>query len=478
MISSYGLIYLVGQALPAVISFLALIVYTHLLSPAEYGIYVIGTSIAGIISALSFSWIPRAVSRYQAGSPELDMRGDAIIGYGGTVAVVSCLLPAVMLVARPNIDFGVLAGSLFLSFSTNAFVISQEFQRARLDARRYMIAAQIRSILSLALGYAVIVFGGGGLSLLAATGMSFVIANFFCFQRNVSRPLRLFPAHYLMQFVRYGMPFSLGAASIALHNTLDRLGVAYLLGPSAAGNYGLAAETTRQLMLVLASSFASAMFPIAFRTFGEAGAAATRKSLSEGLEFLLALIVPVAVWLAISAEAVAGTLLGSEYQAQFAALLPLLAMARMCGAVNQYYLQISFQLAEKPLLQVAHDTLIFILNAALFFWLTHEFGLIGTATSVLVAETLGIPIGIWLSRRTFKMPFNGWGTARVLAATAIMAMVTYAAKAALGGHGALALLGMTCGGGVAYLGSAIFFNVAGVRSLIAPFLRPRSVAAE
>jgi O-antigen/teichoic acid export membrane protein len=476
MISSYALIYLLGQALPAVIGFLALILYTHLLSPAEYGVYVVGTSIAGIISAVFFSWIRLAVSRYQAGSPERDFRSEATIGYGGTVAVIVCLLPAAMLIARPNVNFGILAASLFLSFSTNAFVIGQEFQRARLNPRRFMTTALIRSILGLALGYAVISFGGGGLGLLVAIGASFVIAKFFSFQRAAGKPLRLFHTHYLMQFVRYGVPFSLGATTFALHSTLDRLGVAYLLGPSAAGYYGLAAEMTRQLMLLLASSVASAMFPIAFRTFGETGAAATRERLSEGLELLLALIAPVAIWLVISADAVAGTLLGSQYQAPVAALLPLLALGRMCGAINQYYLQVSFQLAEKPLVQVAHDALIFVLNVALLFWLTREFGLLGTATSVLIAEALGILIGILLSRRTFKLPLNGGGTSRVLAATAIMAMVTFATKTTLGGHGSLTLLAMICGSGVAYLGSAVLFDVAGVRSVIAPFLWPRRVA--
>ncbi len=476
MISSYALIYLLGQALPAVIGFLALILYTHLLSPAEYGVYVIGASIAGIISAVFFSWIRLAVSRYQAGSPELDFRGEATIGFGGTIAVIACLLPAAMLIARPNINFGILAGSLFLSFATNAFVIGQEFQRARLNPYCFMITALIRSILGLALGYAVITFGGGGLGLLVAIGVSFVIAKFFSFQRDADKPLRLFPTHYLLQFIRYGVPFSLGAATFALHSALDRLGVAYLLGSSAAGYYGLAADMTRQLIVILASSVASAMFPIAFRTFGESGAAATRKRLGEGLELLLALIAPVAVWLAISADVVSGTLLGFEYQAHVAVLLPLLAVGRLCGAVNQYYLQVSFQLAEKPLVQVAHDALIFVLNVALLFWLTLEFGLLGTAASVLIAEALGILIGIWLSRRTFKLPFNGSGASRVAAATAVMAIVTFAAKTALGGHGPFALVGMICAASVAYLSSAVLFDVVGVRSLINPFLWPRRVA--
>ena len=70
---------------------------------------------------------------------------------------------------------------------------------------------------------------------------------------------------------------------------------------------------------------------------------------------MLALIAPVTVWLAISADVVAGTLLGSEFQTSVGALLPVLALGRMCGAINQYYLHVSFQLAEKPLLQVVHD---------------------------------------------------------------------------------------------------------------------------
>jgi hypothetical protein len=150
----------------------------------------------------------------------------------------------------------------------------------------------------------------------------------------------------------------------------------------------------------------------------------------------------------------------------------------MCGAVNQFYLQVSFQLAEMPLLQVAHDILILGLNLALLFALTLAFGLPGTAAAVLIAEALGILIGIGLSRRAFKLPFNGWGMARVFAATSVMALVTYATKAASTGHGLLTLLSVLGGGGVAYAGAALLFDVAGLRTSVASFLWPRSVAAE
>jgi O-antigen/teichoic acid export membrane protein len=474
MINPYVLIYLGANLVPSIIGFLALILYTHLLSPAEYGIYVIGVGIAGIVSGMFFAWVRLSVARYQARSPDLDLRAEAVIAYGVTVVVLACLTPAALIIARPNIGFGVVAGSVFMSLAFTSFEISQEFKRAQLNPLRFTIIAVVRSILGLALGYAAIEFGGGGVGLLVAIGASFLIANVLSIQSNPAKPLRLFSVDNLAQFVRYGLPFSLGALALALHGTLDRLGVAYLLGQNGAGYYGLAADITRQLIGILATSVASAMFPIAFRSLAEAGVAATRERLAEGAELLLALTAPVAIWLAICANVIAGALLGAEFQTSVATLLPLLAIGRLCGAVNQYYLQVSFQLAEKPLLQVAHDSLILVLNIALLFPLTLAFGLPGTAAAVLVAEALGILIGIWLTRSAFKLPFNGWGMARVFASTAIMAAVTYAAKTVWSGHGLPALVSVAASGGLAYAGSALLLDVAGIRSSIAPVLRPRT----
>ena len=478
MISVYALIYIAAFAVPAVIGLAAMILYTHLLAPAEYGVYVVGTGIAGIISAVFLTWVRQAVLRYQAGSPELDLRPEAAIAYGVSAILVACLTPLAIFVIRPHVGIGLVAASIFFSLAFSAFEISQEFRRARLDPLRLTIVSVVRSVLSLAFGYGAIAFGGGGVALLLAVGASFVLANTGTFRRGARKPLRQFSPDHLRQFVRYGVPFSLGAVAITLHYTLDRLGVAYLLGASAAGYYGLASDMTRGIVSILASSVASAMFPIAFRSYAEAGDAATRERLREGVELLFALMTPVAVWIAVSAELISGTLLGAEFQASVAAILPVLAIGRMFGSVNQYYLQISFQLAEKPFLQVAHESSILVLNLALLFPLTIAFGLFGTAASVLIAEAIGIAIGIWLSRKAFWLPFNRWGMLRVCAATAIMAAATYAAKSLAGGHGLPALAAAVAGGGVAYVALAVMLDVAGVRSVIASHLQPSLAPAE
>jgi len=478
MINAYALIYLAAYAVPALVGVVAMVVYTHLLAPEQYGIFVIGASIAGVLSAVFLTWVRQAVLRYQASSPELDLRPEATIAFAASVVVIACVTPLAILIIRPNLSYGLIAASVLFSLTLSGFEVSQEFRRARLDPRRLTLIAVIRSLLSLIFGYCVIAFGGGGVALLVAVSMSFVLSNAWTFRGGGDKRLSEFSPHYLRQFVRYGVPFSLGATAITLHYTLDRLGVAYLLGNSAAGYYGLASDMTRQLVAMLASSVASAMFPIAFRSYAESGTAATRDRLCEGVELLFALLLPVTVWIAASADVVSATLLGRDFQASVAAILPLLVIGRMFGAINQYYLQISFQLAEKPFLQVAHETLILVLNLALLYPLTLAFGLPGTAAAVLAAEGIGIMIGVWLSRRAFPLPLNARALIRVVASTAVMVAAVYAAKAFAGDRGVPALICVVVAGGLGYAGTAVLLDVAGVRSMVAALLRPRLAPAE
>jgi O-antigen/teichoic acid export membrane protein len=469
MISSYALIYLVAYVVPAAVSFFALVLYTHLLSPAEYGIYVIGAGIATIISAVAFTWVRHSVWRYQAASPHLDLRPEAAVAFSGTVLFIALLAPIALYVMRPGIGLGILAASALSALSLTAFDLSQEFKRAKLDPVRFTTIAVARSLVALGLGFAAIEWGGGGLGLLVAVSVSYLAGFVMNLWRDMPRR-DSFSSSQLRQFARYGLPFTVGAVALAVHSSLDKLSVAYLLDQSAAGQYGLGANIARQLIDILAASVAAAMFPIVFRSFAQAGDAPTRERLKEGFELQFALIVPVAVWLAMSANVVTATLLGVEFQAGVAAILPLLAIGRILGATNQFYIQISFQLAEKPFLQVAHDGLTLTLNIALIFPLTRVFGLPGAAASVLIAEGVGILVGIWLSRRAFRLPFNGWGVARVLAATAVMAVVTYATQMAASGHGAWTLVAVASAGGLAYLAAVVALDVAGVRTSVAAAL--------
>ncbi len=469
MLNRHFSIYLAAYILPAAVGFFAITAYTRLLSPAEYGVYVVGLSIAGILGAIFFAWIRLSVSRYQAMSAEVDFRGTAMVGFVLTVAVLCASAPLVFLV-RSDVSAELLFASIFVAITANAVDVGQEFERAKLRPYRFAAIAIVRSLSSVGFGLLGIWLGWGGLGLLAAFGLgslSGIVLNLAGDRTRIAR----WQKSQLVLLARYGLPLTLGGLSVALYSTSDRLIVAYMLGKDAAGIFGVAADLPRQFLVMLASSVAAATVPLVFRTLSEQGDVATKVRLDESLELLLAVVAPVAVWLSLAADQVAGTLVGIDFRAGVSSLLPVLVLARLFGVANQFHVQISFQLAERPFLLAGQSAFTLALSIVLMFALIAGFGLYGAALATLATEAIGLVAALVLMRYAYRLPFDVNRLAGVAAAAAAMAAAILLVRAQVGGTGLVSLIAVSLAGGVAYGGAAFLFNIANVRTLALRFVR-------
>jgi O-antigen/teichoic acid export membrane protein len=469
MLNRHFSIYLAAYILPAAVGFFAITAYTRLLTPAEYGVYVVGLSIAGILGAVFFAWIRLSVSRYQAMSAQADFRGSAMVAFALTVAALCVSAPLVILF-HGGVGVDLLLASMFVATTANAVDIGQEFERAKLRPYRFAAIAIVRSVSSLAFGLLAIELGFGGLGLLAAFGLGSLVGIVL----NVAgdrTPIARWQQSQLAQLARYGLPLTIGGLAGALYSTSDRLIVAYLLGKDAAGVFGVAADLPRQFLVMLASSVAAATVPIVFRTLTEKGDAATRERLNESIELLLAVVLPVMAWLALAAEQVAGTLVGAEFRAGVSSLLPMLAVARVFGIANQFYFQISFQLSERPFLLAAQSFFTLLVSVVLMFPLVATYGLFGAALATFMTEGIGLLVAIVLMRRAYRLPFDINRLAGVAASTAAMAAAILVVRSAVHGTGLVALIAVSLAGGIAYASAAWLLNVAEVRTLSMKLLR-------
>jgi O-antigen/teichoic acid export membrane protein len=469
MLNRHFSIYLAAYLLPAVVGFFGITAYTRLLSPAEYGVYVVGLSVAGILGAVFFAWIRLSVSRYQAMSTEVDFRGTAMVGFTLTVVALCASAPLVLLVHR-GVSIDLLLASMFVAIAANAVDIGQEFERAKLRPYRFAAIAIVRSISSVTFGLIAIELGLGGLGLLAAFGLGSLIGIILNLAGESAR-VAPWQQSQLVQFARFGLPLTIGGLAGALYAASDRLIVAYLLGKEAAGLFGVAADLPRQFLVMLASSVAAATVPIVFRSLTDKNDAATRERLNESIELLLAVVLPVVIWLALAADQVAGTLVGVDFRPGVSSLLPMLAVARLCGIANQFYFQISFQLSERPFLSAAQSFLTLLVSVVLMFPLVKGYGLFGAALATFLTEGAGLLVAIILTRRAYRLPFDVNRLAGVAASVAIMAVVILIVRSELRGTGPLSLIAVSLAGGGAYAGAAWLFNVAEIRTLSKKLLR-------
>lgn len=468
MLNRHFSIYLVAYILPAAVGFFAVTAYTRLLTPAEYGVYVVGISLAGILGAIFFAWIKLSVSRYQAMSTEVDFRGTAMVAFALTAAVLCATTPLVFLF-RSDVSAELLLASMFVAIMANAVDVGQEFERAKLRPYRFAAISIVRSISSVGFGLLGIWLGWGGLGLLAAFGLGSltgIVLNLVGDRTRIAR----FQRSQFMQLARYGLPLTLAGLSVAVYSACDRLIVAYLLGKDAAGIFGVAADLPRQFMVMIASSVAAATVPLVFRSLSE-NHATTRERLTESLELLLVVVAPVAVWLALAADQVAGTLVGIDFRAGVSALLPTLVLARFFGIANQFYVQISFQLAERPFMLAAQSFLTLVVSVALMFALVAGYGLYGAALATLATEAIGFLVAVVLMHRAHPVPFDLNRLAGVAASAAAMAAAILIARSQAGGTGLVALVILSLAGGLAYVATAWLLNVANIRTLSLRALR-------
>lgn len=469
MLNRHFSIYLVAYILPAAVGFFAVTAYTRLLSPAEYGVYVVGISLAGILGAIFFAWIKLSVSRYQAMSADVDFRGTAIVAFALTTAVLCATTPLVVLVSS-DVSVELLLASIFVAIMANAVDVGQEFERAKLRPYRFAAISIVRSVSSVGFGLLGIWLGWGGLGLLAAFGLGSlagIILNLVGDRTSIAR----FQRSQFMQLARYGLPLTLAGLSVAVYSACDRLIVAYLLGKDAAGIFGVAADLPRQFMVMIASSVAAATVPLVFRSLSENNGETTRERLTESLELLLVVVAPVAVWLALAADQVAGTLVGIDFRAGVSALLPTLVLARFFGIANQFYVQISFQLAERPFMLAAQSFFTLVISVILMFALIPAYGLYGGALATLATEAIGFLVALVLMHRAYPVPFELNRLAGVGASAALMAVAILVARSHAGGTGFASLVIVSLAGGLAYAAAAWLLNVANVRTLSLRVLR-------
>jgi O-antigen/teichoic acid export membrane protein len=92
MVQRHAIIYLLGYGITAMFGLGSYAAYTHLLTPDQYGFYVIGNTTGAIISAAAFAWIRFSVSRYQSESAEADVRAIALMSYAGMLILLTVLI--------------------------------------------------------------------------------------------------------------------------------------------------------------------------------------------------------------------------------------------------------------------------------------------------------------------------------------------------------------------------------------------------
>lgn len=461
--------YLIAHGLPALLGFAAIIIFTHMLSPEDYGFYVVGMSLAGIVSAVLFAWIRLSILRYQSEGEGADIRLTALVGYGLSVALSPIVLIGLLLTTGSPLDQLLLA--TMVAVALGLFEFGQNVLNARQLSGAYMRAAILRAVLTLAISLALVHLGMGGTGLLVGIGSAYLATALFSSPGIWRAPVRGFESDVFLRMLAFGAPMAISGMVFSLHAALDRLIVVYFLGEGAAGVYGASADLVRQIILFPAMAVGAAMAPMVIRSLAEGGAERADRQLKLSAEMLLAVVLPATIGLALVAPSFSALMLGPEFRDVAAYLIPVLSFAWLFQAMTQQYVHISFHLAKTSRFLLMQGTALLCINLVLTVILVPAYGLSGAAWALAIAEAMGVVVGFLLARRAHPLPVPTGRIARVLAASAAMAAPTYLVMR-LVDDPVLSLALSVATGVASYALAAVALDVVGARGLLLERLRP------
>ena len=462
--------YMIANAVSALFGFVSVVLFTRMLSPHEYGIYVVGTGVAGVISTLLFGWIKFSVLRFDSEGGSTDVRTTALFAYAGLMLFSPLVILATWLIAEESSTYVVPA--VFVAFMVGLFEFVQEVFRSRQQTGAYMWSVILRAVLTLIFSSGlVMVFGMGGQGLLMSVACSYLVTLLVYAPDVWRRPRHPFDTGLLKEMLLFGLPMTASSFIFVLHTVLDRVIIVTYIGETAAGVYGAAADLVRQIILFPGVAIGSATIPVAIRLLAQDGHKATNRHLMETAEVLLTVLMPMVVGLALVAPGFASLILGPEFRDAAATLIPILVFAWLFRSISYQFVHVSFQLAKKPSLMGAQGMIILAINIIGMFILVPRFQLVGAAWALLIAEIGGVIAGYFLSYRAHRLPLELRAIVKVSLATATMAVPTYIVDRHHTGNVVFDLTVPIVTGVVVYAAAALALNLAGVRLALTRRLR-------
>ena len=457
--------YLPVNIVQGVVGLLTIVVFTRLLSPAQYGVYALAFSVMSLAHTVIFTWLESAMARFYAA----EAKGEQLADHFATLyrawtslafgfPVVSGLIlwrwpmPATLKIAVGAGLAAILVRSLLK--------LAQERRRASGDVS----GAALIDIVQTAGGFAVgagLAAGWGGASPLIGLGAAAAVCLIWALPTELrARKGGQFEAARARLYAAYGLPISLSLILSLVLATTDRFVLAAYWNETSVGVYQAGYSLANRTLDVMFIWLGMAGGPASVAALELGGLDALRTTARQQASFMISLTLPAAVGLALVARPLAEVMVGPRLRDGAAQVTPWIAASAFLAGITVYYFHTAFTLGRRTHLLMAVMALPAILNLVLNLALTPPLGVTGALWATLISYGVGASASWGVGRRVLPLPMPWTTLAKASAASAVMALAVCLIPSV---GGVIELLTKAAVGGLIYGGCALAFDLGDLR---------------
>jgi O-antigen/teichoic acid export membrane protein len=243
----------IGYATSLVGGVLSLVLYAHLLGPAEYGRLAVNLALVEALQGVLFQWHRLAVVRFWASSERTDI-ASYLTTYHLTWLGMTCLVLLALGVAQivaPGMRAVIWPATIAMGIGKSAALYAQELARAAGASLRYSIGALCITIGSSVAAVAAYNITHSILSILLSSTFVFAASAALCgLHAGLLAAGGRFSSQYFRSMLHYGAPLVPVFVATTALTRLDRPVLAEFVAPTVVGVY---AATTALISNVISA---------------------------------------------------------------------------------------------------------------------------------------------------------------------------------------------------------------------------------
>ncbi len=426
MLRRHLLGYVPANIVPAAISFLSVYAFTRLLSPEAYGAYAVTLSLALMCQSVFFYWLQFGVVRFIARAKQ-DGRSAGFAAavyqaFAASAVLASVVYGVASLVAeKPASLAHVVWVGLPLSVFRALTALNQSFHRGEMKVARYNVIECGQALLGFLLALLLVnVFDLGALGFLFGLLAAAIVFSLVDLPMVARALMASIDRDQLRALARFGLPLTGLFVVNFLLSTSDRLLIEYFLGSAAVGVYSVSYGIAERALTVVFVGVSLAAFPLAVSALEQRGAAAAREQLYRNGSATLGITIPACAGLVALNPIIVQVIIGEEFRAGAAAVMPGIALSTLLNNLQAHYLSHGFHLSGKPERLIYINGPAALLNVILNVLLLPRLGLIGAVYASLISYSVALVGCVWFGRKVFPFDFPWAPTCKILLATAAM----------------------------------------------------------
>jgi len=422
-------IYVIPSILSRGIGFFLLPVYTHYLSPADYGVIEFLAVFFAILNLTLPLEVSQAIARLLPDAESSKKSVYASTSFWFTAigfslfAMVVWLFPETMaklVLGNDALVNEVCIGSLAM-IANALFYLLQNQLRFTSQSRAYAVTSILFSLVTTVVAVTLIVgfeMGVMGFIWGQLAGSIIALLGAVYYARSTVPIGFVFDYPSFKEMIAFSAPLVFSGIAVYLNLYADRWALREFLSIDAVGIYGVAYRVATIVSLIIVA-FQMSLTPLVYQHYKDSK---TPRVIGDIFSYFLLLVLPLVTFIGIFSSEIISIISAPEFH-KAAILVPWLTIAVVL--MNVYVFSPGLGIAKKTHVVALINIVAAVVNVLLNLVLVPRFGMIGAASATLCGACVMAGLYFWLGNREYAIEYRKWRSLIAMMLTvSIMFLVT------------------------------------------------------